>query len=274
VRATDSDKVVACRRRGKVKNSVLTGDRVLFTELPNGDGVIETVLPRSNELGRPHIANVSLAIIVMATAEPGPDLFLLDKLLWLVLQQGITPGILLTKADLPEAASVQTIRSYYAPHFEVLECSAVTGQGLEQVRARVQEEIAVLTGLSGVGKSSLLNALWGEGRLRTQTISARLQRGRHTTRHVALYSIPPDGWIADSPGFSALEMPAVDRLEVARYFPDFWPYAEECRFHNCLHDKDQDCAVIEAVQAGSVLASRHEHYRAILNEILQKERRY
>jgi ribosome biogenesis GTPase len=270
----ENGQTVVCRRRGKLKAVVVTGDQAWFTPLDAGRGIIEALLPRQNELERPRIANISLAIIVMAMNQPKPDLLLLDKLLWLVQQKHIRPCILLTKSDLVPAAQVRTIRDYYGRLFDVLEFSQAKPAGLEAVRRRIQGEIAVLAGPSGVGKTSLLNCLREERPLPTQAVSQRLQRGKHTTRHVELYALGVSGWIADTPGFNVLELPAMDRLEVSKYFPDFTPYTGQCRFHNCLHDKEKDCAVIKAAEAGWVLRERHEHYRAILHEILAKEMVY
>ena len=270
----NNDQIYECKIRGKVKDKVMSGDRVRFTRLEEGRGILEKVLPRQNQLDRPRVANVTRVLIVMACDQPKPDLTLLDRLLFLSLFNRITPYIILNKCDLPMDRSAESIISYYPATFRVFLTSARQGIGLEALSQAIVDQIAVFAGPSGAGKSSLLKMLNGESRVVTQEVSSKIGRGRHTTRHVELYTLSPGGWIVDTPGFSVLDMPSLRREETADYFPDFSAYKSECRFNNCLHYKEQECGVRAAVSNQSILPSRYQNYVAMLEEIIAKERNY
>ena len=267
--------IFTCKIRGKLKSRVITGDQVIFSPTNDTEGMIENVLSRINQLERPRIANISLALIVLAVNEPKPDLFLLDRLLWLTHYHRIRPCIVLNKSDLPpDSETLKIQRAYCEPYFQCIAVSSRTSEGIAEIKAVINREIAVMAGPSGVGKTSLLNLLLPGIEQRTQTISQKMQRGRHTTRHVELYSLPDSGWIADTPGFSQLEMPPIDRWSIADYFPDFAPYIPHCRFRDCLHHKENDCAVKVAVENGEILRERHEHYLMMVEEASIKEKKY
>lgn len=264
-----------CKLRGKIKCQVLTGDRVGYTALDHGKGVLEEVLPRRNELYRPRIANVDLVMIVMACDKPAPSLMLLDRLLVLARHNHFSPLIVLNKCDLPDSAEADFISEYYpAAGYDLVKTSAQTQNGLDRLRGAVKDRIAVFAGPSGVGKSSLLNAIQEGLDLRTQEVSKKLGRGRHTTRHVELYPIPSGGWIADTPGFSVLDLPVINKHLLWEYFIEFSHYTNECRFSNCLHYKEKECGVRRAVQEEAIAPSRYKNYVAILEEIMKNERCY
>ncbi|MEQ8199869.1 MAG: ribosome small subunit-dependent GTPase A [Syntrophomonadaceae bacterium] len=270
----DTGTVHACKVRGKVREKLLSGDRVVFTPLELGQGVLERVLPRKNELSRPRVANISRVLIVMAYNQPRPDLSLLDRLLFLAEYNRIVPYIILNKCDLEGHESVEEILRYYPRVYKVIRTSARQDIGIGELAEAIAGEIAVFAGPSGVGKSRLLQRLTGQSAVRTGSVSAKIGRGKHTTRHVELYPLPQGGWIVDTPGFSVLDLPAIRREELTRYFPDFTVYSEACRFGDCIHYRERDCGVKTALENNQVLPSRYKNYLAMLAEIIDKETIY
>ncbi|NLW91318.1 MAG: ribosome small subunit-dependent GTPase A [Syntrophomonadaceae bacterium] len=267
-------KVYECRLRGKLRQQVLGGDRVKITVLEEGRGILENIQPRRNQLNRPRIANVDLALIVMANDRPAPSSALLDRLLFLALFHEISPVIILNKCDLPEDPRAASLRAYYPrAGFTFVSTSAETGEGIEALARLIDRRVAVLAGPSGCGKSSLLNLLV-TAQTKTGEVSEKIGRGRHTTRHVELFPLLNGGFLADSPGFSVLDLPAVDSRDLAEYHPDFEAYREECRFDNCLHYKETDCGVKRACEAGVIAQFRYQNYLAMLEEVIKNERCY
>lgn len=247
----------------------------MFSEVGPRSGIIEKILPRLNQLERPRVANVSLALIIMAQSEPAPSLMLLDRLLVLCQHNYIKPLIILNKSDLDTNPISQIINQHYpSAGFRVIAASAENGQGIEEIRQCIVNEIAVMTGPSGVGKSSILNAVLESPEAATQAISARLRRGKHTTRHVELYPLQQGGWLVDTPGFSVLEMPAIKKHVLAEYYPEFARYKEGCRFRNCLHYKENECGIRQALARGEIVSGRYDNYVHMLEEIMENERRY
>lgn len=266
--------VYECRLRGKLRQQVLGGDRVRITILEEGRGILENILPRRNQLYRPRIANVDLALIVMANDRPAPSSLLLDRLLFLTLFHEISPVIILNKCDLPEDPKAATLRSYYPKAgFKFLSTSVETGEGIDELTRIIDSQVAVLAGPSGCGKSSLLNILV-TAQTRTGEVSEKIGRGRHTTRHVELFPLAGKGFLADSPGFSVLDLPPVDSRDLAEYYPDFLLYREECRFDNCLHNKETDCGVKRACESGEISDFRYQNYITMLEEVIKSERCY
>lgn len=267
--------IIECRTRGKLKERILSGDRVIFTPLENNKGILEQVLPRHNEMYRPRVANVSIVLIVMAYDRPLPSLTLLDRLLLLAQFSRLQPIIVLNKSDLPLNQAVEDILDYYPrANFPLLKVSARYNQGTEELKNAISDEIAVLAGPSGVGKSSILNLLTNRETAPTQEVSNKIGRGRHTTRHVELYPLDNNGWLVDTPGFSVLDMPRMRREELPGLFQDFTDYAEECKFANCLHYKENECGVKNAVEKNEILTSRYENYLSMLAEVMENERCY
>ncbi len=261
--------------RGKVKQQVLTGDRVVITVVDNNRGIMERVLPRDNELYRPKIANVTAVIIVLAYDRPAPSSILLDRLLFLSDYNHLQPIIVLNKCDTPENEKAKLIKSYYpGAGFIFILSSAKTGCGIQEIRNAVQGHVAVMAGPSGAGKSTLLNTLSEGLNIRTQEVSSKIGRGKHTTRHVELFPLPSGGFIADTPGFSVIDTPDISRREVARHFPDFAQYAELCEFGDCLHYKERNCGVKKARDEGRIAGFRYNNYVTILEEVISSERCY
>jgi len=222
---------------------------------------------------------VDQALLVFAMTSPKPDLNLMDRLLVQVTDAEIDPILVFTKLDKYEAAletgsEELTIMDVYRKiGYTVFEVSNETGQGIEAVGAGLKEKISVLAGPSGAGKSSLFNALSPGKKLKTGELSLKSKRGRHTTRHVELM-VCAGGLVADTPGFSALFIPNMSRLELAECFPEFAKRRSQCRFSSCIHDKEPNCAIKEALENGEIAASRYEHYLIFLQEVIAAERRY
>lgn len=265
--------IFECKLRGKVKQKILSGDRVIFTPLEVGKGILEKVLPRDNELNRPWVANVTLVLIVMACDKPRPDLVLLDRLLFLAEFNRITPYIIVNKCDLDPDEQACKILEYYPEHFKVMKTSAKQRIGLDNLSSMVTGEIAVFAGPSGTGKSSMLKFLTGEINVRTQEVSSKIGRGKHTTRHSELYPLPHGGWLVDTPGFNVMDMPSLKREELRNYFPDFEEY-NTCKFDNCLHYRENECGIKTAVAEQRILSSRYQNYITMLEEVMEKERTY
>ncbi|HWQ89435.1 MAG TPA: ribosome small subunit-dependent GTPase A [Desulfitobacteriaceae bacterium] len=273
------DRVWECSLRGRFRikdQDFFPGDRVKI--LPSGPGKasIEEVEKRHNVLTRPPIVNVDQALLIFAQTSPNPDYNFLDRLLIQVSEADIKPVLVVTKTDLGDSTNqkAEDLFAYYEKiGYEVYRISSVSGQGLEKVRHCLEGKISVLAGQSGVGKSSLLNALCPGLELKTSRVSRKIARGRHTTRHVELM-VCAGGLVADTPGFSSLDLPKMKKEELAGLFPEFMSYLGRCRFKSCLHNKEPDCAVKEAVKSRDILALRYEHYLIFLQELMVSERSY
>lgn len=286
----DTAGLVQCRARGVFKKrniSPLVGDRVQFERSENGEGTVTEIYPRTSELIRPPVSNIEQAVLVFSLDEPALNLQLLDKFLVHIEYSGLEPVICFSKRDLIEPAGedkeasaeesgdAQAVyRLYEDIGYKVLVTSAKQGEGIEPVREILKGKISVFSGQSGVGKSTLLNALLPHLELETGEISMKLGRGRHTTRHVELIQLPEGGWVADTPGFSQLDFMEMEVEELGPTFREFVPLSEECRFRGCLHHKEPGCKVREAVEEGTVASSRYEHYLQFFEEMKDRKRRY
>lgn len=270
-----------CSLRGKYrvkKEKFLPGDRVVCTSIDEAKNkaVIEQVLPRYSALERPAVANVNQIVLVIALANPAPDLFLLDRMLVMAQSQQVSPVICLNKADLVEGEKAVSLQKCYAQAgYPVVLTSISEGRGITQLQALMSGKITVFSGASGVGKSSLLNVLQNGQQLVTGEVSAKISRGKHTTRHAQLLALAEGGLLVDTPGFSRLNLPEnFHREELMSYYPEFGAYQDLCRFKSCLHRDEPDCAVKEAVEKGLVNKGRYERYLALLAEVMASERRY
>lgn len=261
-----------CRPRGKFRleeQRVLAGDLVEVVPTGAGEGRIEGVLPRRTQLSRPPVANADQCVIVFTLKEPEVDLLFLDRLLVQVERAGLSPLIVLNKADLCTSAEMEAFQAVYAGTvgYPVLPVSALAGTGLPDLARRLQGRTSVLAGHSGVGKSRLIAALAPGHAVRVGGLSQRLGRGKHTTRHVELIPLPGGGLVADTPGFTHEEFPPMERRELAACFPEFARPAADCRFDDCLHRKEPDCGVRAALAAGRIPPHRYQHYLAFLAEV-------
>ena len=256
--------LIACRARGKFRHQHITplvGDRVEFTALEDGFGMVDEILPRKNEFLRPAVANIDQLVIIASGAIPVTDPFLIDRMTSLAESKGCDSIICINKCDLERADDLYGI--YTAAGFPTVRVSAETGEGIEELMSLISGKVSAFTGNSGVGKSSILNTLEPGFSLAVGQVSERLGRGRHTTRHVELFRLKNGAVVADTPGFSSFD---TDQTEVrqkeslAATFREFRPYLEQCRFVGCAHVKEKGCAVREAVKQGTIPPSRHASY--------------
>ena len=255
--------LITCRARGILRregNSPLTGDLVEIT-VEKGKGMVEKILPRKNHFIRPAVANVDALVIFAANVNPVTEPFLIDRVAAIAGDQNVQAVLCVNKCDLDPAMDL--VRIYEHAGFPVICTSAETGEGVEDLRALLEGKLTAFTGNSGVGKSSILNRLAPELQLETGEVSEKLGRGRHTTRHVELYRLGENTYVADTPGFSSFDTDQMELIlkENLQYaFPDFGSYLGKCRFDDCSHRREPDCAVRAAVEAGEIERSRYESY--------------
>ena len=268
---SDGEKTYECKARGNFRNSgvsPLVGDRVVFETVDETEGIINTVLPRKNGLTRPPVANIDRLYIVSALENPAPNEFLIDKTAAFAEYRGIEPVIVFNKCDMGDFSRFEEI--YKNAGFEVYTVSALTGEGTEQLRLSLAGKVSAFCGNSGVGKSSILNLLFGEDKIETGEVSSKLGRGKHTTRHTELYALPSGGFVADTPGFSDLETYGGDyefKENLISCFRDLKKYAGLCKFSDCTHICEKGCAVIEALDNRLLEPARYESYAALFNEL-------
>ena len=260
----DGRQTTPCRARGKHRHAKLTplvGDRVRFTPLEDGSGVLDEILPRKNEFYRPAVANIDLLVVVASQAIPVTDPFLIDRVAAVARSRGCETLVCINKCDLEPGEELARI--YERSGFPTVRVSAATREGIDALRRLLAGKVCAFTGNSGVGKSSLLNALEARFDLPTGEVSEKLGRGRHTTRHVELFRLSCGALAADTPGFSSFD---TDKMELARKeelqyaFREFVPYLGKCQFQDCAHVKEKGCAVLAAVEAGEIARSRHQSY--------------
>ncbi|USB34615.1 ribosome small subunit-dependent GTPase A [Paenibacillus sp. YPG26] len=274
---------VQCRGRGVFKKRGITplvGDRVIFEPTENGEGTVTEILPRVSELIRPPVANARLAVLLFSLREPDMNLQLLDKFLVHIENEGLDTLICLTKRDLLDDSDTadeltrQVSDLYSSIGYEVIVTSSHTGAGTDEVLKRLAGEISVFSGQSGVGKSSLLNAMLPGLGLETSAISLRLGRGKHTTRHVELIELENGGYVADTPGFSQLDFLELGVEQLSDCFREFALLSSDCKFRGCSHLHEPGCQVRAALEDGKIAASRYEHYVQFYEEMKDKKRRY
>ncbi len=267
--------VFECRARGvfrKEKITPLVGDLVeILVDEASQTGAIEEIFPRKNVLLRPPVANVTQMAVVVATANPRPNLLLLDKLIASAEYADIRPIICWNKSDLESGEAYKKI--YEDAGFDVLVLSAQTGQGVAELQEKLQGEVTVFAGNSGVGKSSLLNQILGEETFATGAVSNRVERGKHTTRHSEIVPLPNGGYIIDTPGFGSFDFSLLEPEDMAELFREFADYTGGCRFRDCSHTVEQGCGVLEALHEGKIAPSRHESFCTLIREIREAKKR-
>lgn len=257
------DGVITCRGRGHLRKGQeipLTGDMVEIT-VEQEKGMVEKILPRRNRFIRPAVANVDALVVFASNVNPVTEPFLIDRVAAIAGNQDVEVHICVNKCDLDAGADLARI--YRNAGFPVIQASTKTFEGVEQLRQLLAGKLTAFTGNTGVGKSSMLNALCPELQLATGEVSQKLGRGRHTTRHVELYKIGEDTFVADTPGFSSFDTDQMDVIlkENLQYtFPDFAPYLGKCQFHDCSHRLEPGCAVRQALEAGSLEPTRYDSY--------------
>lgn len=260
------DGVVECRARGRFRRqdqSPLVGDFVRITR--QGDkGVLEDLLPRKNAFIRPAVANIDQLVVLASCAIPVTEPFLIDRVLAIAQMQGVPALVVVNKDDLASAQPLAEI--YRKAGVPVLVTSAETGEGIEALREALNGKLSCLTGNSGVGKSSLLNRACPQLQLPVGEVSEKLGRGRHTTRHIELYSFGGGTFVADTPGFSAFDterMELVHKEQLQYAFPEFAPYLGHCQFPDCAHRKEPGCAIRKALAEGEIGQTRYDSYERL-----------
>ena len=263
--------VYECKARGNFRKtgvSPVVGDMVTFTLTDNIHGIVEEIKTRKNLLNRPLVANIDKLFIVSAYCTPAPDMLMIDRLTALAVYNNIEPIIIFNKSDMGSFDELEKI--YTAAGFKTYIVSAKENIGIDQLKSEMQNCVCAFSGNSGVGKSSILNALFPSLELKTGEVSNKLGRGRHTTRHTELFSVGEGTYVVDTPGFSTVE--ATEKLydfklSLSNCFPDFSDYIDGCKFTSCSHTTEKGCAVINAVQEGKIQKSRHDSYVALTTEL-------
>ena len=256
------------RKRG---TTPLAGDWVQIC-IDNNTGTIEEIFPRKNMLVRPPCANIDQMFLVTSVCDPSPNLLVLDKMIAVAEDQEMEPILVISKTDLQSPHELENI--YRKVGIQVIEVSSVSGQGIAQIKMLLKDKISVFTGNSGVGKSSLLNCISPEFRQETGIISSKLGRGKHTTRQVELLKLPCGGYVADTPGFSTMDMERYNivKKEHLQYcFREMKPYITQCKFSSCSHTCEKGCAVLRAVEQGEITQSRHNSYTAMYEQVKDKK---
>lgn len=264
------EKLLRCRARGRFrydKTTPLVGDRVSVT-VSGDEGVVDGILERKNAFTRPPVANIDQMAIIAANVIPVTEPFLIDRMAAIAEHAGAEALIVLNKCDLDRADELFEI--YSSSGFRVFRVSAVTGEGIGELAEALAGKLSVFTGNSGVGKSSVLNALDRSAAIPVGEVSQKLGRGRHTTRHVEIYRTAFGAMIADTPGFSSFDlerMELTDPEDLQYAFHEFAPYLGSCRFTGCAHVKEAGCAVLEAVREGKIRPSRHQSYARLYEQL-------
>lgn len=270
--------LLECRARGLFRKERITpcvGDRVICSVVSSGDGqdqgVIEEILERKNVFIRPPVSNVDCFVIVMAAAEPSPNFLILDQFLVMAEQEQTDAVICINKVDLAEEKTLSELCDIYEGLYPLHFVCGRSGQGTEKLAQTAAGRNVALAGPSGVGKSTILNQLLGKKRMQTGEISQKTRRGRHTTRHVELFPMEEGGMLFDTPGFTSFDILNADESELFYFFPEMEACAGKCRYDNCRHVSEPDCAVREALAAGKIHPSRYRSYIEML-QILQKKK--
>jgi ribosome biogenesis GTPase len=272
------DKVTACSLRGRFKKerfSLLVGDEVIYSAAGGDKGVIEEIATRRSLLKRPTVANVEQVVVTFAAANPDISTGLVDKFLVLAESSALPTILCINKTDLADVTALTPFVEIYRPlGYQVILASAKTGDGVAELRDKLFGKITVFAGPSGAGKSSLLNALQPGLELVTGEVSHKIGRGKHTTRFAELLPLAGGGYVVDTPGFSLTEFADISEQELTYYFPDLAAVAPECKFTTCLHLKEPQCAVKQAVAEGTIARSRYDSYLEVLEEIRANKKGY
>ena len=255
-------RIVTCKARGRLRKegtTPLVGDQALVE-----NAMVQEILPRRNWFVRPAVANLDLLVLLASEVIPVTEPFLVDRITAIAGSQGVEVVIVVNKTDL--SGEGELARIYRRAGYQVVCTSAVTGQGIEELRALIVGKVVALSGNSGVGKSSILNRLAPSLCLPTGEVSDKLGRGRHTTRHIQLFALPDGTYVADTPGFSSFDteqMEVILKENLQYAFPDFAPFLGKCQFHDCAHLREPGCAVTAALARGEIEPSRYESYRRL-----------
>ena len=271
--------IYECKAKGVFRNrkvKPLVGDNVEIVVLDEEKhlGNVEEILPRKNELIRPAVSNINMALVIFAAAKPDPNFNLLDRFLCMMEYQKVPVTICFNKCDLVSEEEKENLQKIYAPAgYDILFTSVKTGENIDRLKALLAEKTTTVAGPSGVGKSSLINELQTDVRMQTGAISDKIGRGKHTTRHSEIISIGQDTYIMDTPGFSSMDLPGFEKEDLWTCYPEFVPYEPECRFIGCSHIGEPDCDVKNALAEGKISRVRYDNY-VILYEEMKNTRKY
>lgn len=275
---TPYEGVYECKAKGIFRNEgvkPLVGDNVEIEILDeaNKKGNIVKILERKNSLIRPAVANVDQALVIFAAAKPTPNLNLLDRFLISMEMSKVESIICFNKTDVADEDYVNHLRDiYFSCGYKVICTSTVDGSGVEQLKSMLKGKTTVLAGPSGVGKSSMTNAIIPEACMQTGGISKKIERGKHTTRHSELFTIQKDTFLFDTPGFSSLYVNNLEKDDLMWYFPEFDKFNDKCRFQGCVHINEPDCSVKDALREGLISKSRYDNYLLIYDELKNKKK--
>lgn len=260
-----------CRCGTKIRKTdgrILAGDRVIFRDNGDGNGFVVSLVPRRNSLVRPPVANIDLLAMVVAPKDPMPYLYNIDLLTVIATKYDIECAIIISKSDLDDCSEIKRI--YEKTPFTVVETSSKQGFGANDVKALLENKVCVLCGASGVGKSTLINTVFPHLDLETGELSEKIGRGKNTTRTTELFPLGGSSYLADTPGFTAINTElycAIDHNELYTLFPEFSDYACQCRYTDCTHTKETECGIANAVEKGFIASERHESYKKLYNEL-------
>lgn len=267
--------VLRAKGRGIFKKDGITlsvGDVVDVEALADGDAVINSILPRRNHFIRPPIANVDSFVVVCAAKAPKPNFSVIDRFLIMAEMHDMEPIICVNKCDLGKEKDREQIREIYQRVYPVVFVSGKTGQGIETLTPYLQGKRVALAGPSGVGKSTIINSLIPRANMETGAVSEKTARGKHTTRHVEIFESPAGGLIFDTPGFTSFEILEAEEDNLADFYPEIAALKGKCKFDDCRHRREPDCAVREAVQEGRIHPIRYDGYLANLEEIRKRKK--
>ena len=274
----ENDEVYECKAKGifrKDKQKPLVGDNVEIEVLDEQgkEGSVTAILPRKNSLIRPAVANVDQAFVIFAMENPKPNFMLLDRFLIMMEKENVPAVICFNKKDLATEEELEFLyETYKSCGYQVILSSTFNGEGLEEIREILKGKTTVVAGPSGVGKSSITNALQENVQMETGEISKKLKRGKHTTRHSQVIPVGKDTYLMDTPGFSSLYLTDIEEQELKDYFPEFREYEDQCRFQGCRHIHEPGCAVKEALNNHKISSLRYEDYLGLHEEIKEKRR--
>ncbi len=271
-----SGEIYKCRCGTKIRKTdgrILAGDRVIFRDNGDGNGFIVSLIQRKNSLIRPPVANIDLLAMVVAPRDPAPYLYNVDLLSVIAEKNGIECAIIISKSDLDDCSEIY--EAYKNTPFTVIETSSETKKGIDEAKQLLRDKICVLCGASGVGKSSLINSLYPELALETGELSRKISRGKNTTRTTELFSLGNGTYLADTPGFTAVNTElycAIDHKELSLFFPEFASHTSNCRYNDCTHTKEEECGIAQAVECGEISVSRHDSYKKLYDELKSIDR--
>lgn len=267
--------IYECKAKGVFRNKKirpLVGDNVeiVVVDEEKKKGNVEEILPRKNELIRPAVSNIDMALVIFAAAKPDPNFNLLDRFLCMMEYQKVPVTICFNKCDLISEEQKKELEDIYKPAgYEIIFTSAKAGIHLEELKALLKGKTTTVAGPSGVGKSSLINQLQDSVYMETGSISEKIERGKHTTRHSEIIPIGEDAYIMDTPGFSSMDMPGFEKEDLWTCYPEFLPHEPYCKFQGCSHISEPNCGVKDALAEGSISSIRYENYKLLYEEMKQ-----